>query len=51
MDQRTKNRLREHGGENHTLELEENRDWVDCFKGPGKYFVCSCGWEGWLAIP
>ena len=47
LDQRTKNRQREHP----LLVAVEHRDYVLALEGPGTLYVCECHedpWIGWL---
>lgn len=50
VDQRTKNRIKEHGG--HWKEVE-HRDWVLCIEGPAVLMKCPqpCNWAGWISYP
>jgi hypothetical protein len=47
MDQRSKNRIREHCS--HWIEIER-RNNVVCFNGPGVLMKCQgqCNWFGWV---
>jgi hypothetical protein len=46
MNQRAKNRTREHGP--HGWIITEERPFVLCMNGPAKLMRCSCGWFGWI---
>lgn len=55
MDQRTRNRIKEHSGDNHNLQQVTpkgtNLDMVNKITGePTGMFICSCGWQGWLDL-
>jgi len=47
MDQRSRNRIREHGS--HWIEIEE-RNNVLCLGGPAILMKCQgkCNWFGWI---
>lgn len=49
MDQRTKNRIREHAV--HWVEVER-RPYVYCLNGPGVLMRCPkpCAWIGWIRV-
>ena len=47
MDTRTKNRLREHSGDEHKLSRANERT-ANVNRAPEVVFVCECGWRGWL---
>ncbi len=46
MNQRTKNRIREH--EPHGWKIVETRPFVLCMNGPATLRYCPCGWFGWI---
>jgi hypothetical protein len=46
MNQRAKNRIREHGP--HEWAKVEERLFVLCMNGPATLMRCPCGWFGWI---
>ena len=45
MDKRTKNRLNEHSGKGHNLNIVTNHP---SFRQGQSLQICDCGWRGWL---